>query len=92
MFEPSEDVVTFIADYMNEAHGEAVREIAAGHGFHADVVEIAGMSSAGMTVRGRTGEGDWVTAIIAWPAPLQRREDIRRHLQQMQDDARFSQY
>lgn len=90
MFEPSGDVVALIAEYMNESHGEALREIAVAHNFRANTVEIATMSSTQLTLRGRTGDGQWSYALIAWPAPLRRREDIRRYLQQMQDDARFN--
>ncbi|WP_194396393.1 DUF2470 domain-containing protein [Microbacterium atlanticum] len=89
MFEPPDDVVAFIADYMNETHQDALAEIAVAHGASARSARIVGMSGAVLTLAVIDAGGARQDVDIPWPAPLSAREDIRRHLQEMQEEARF---
>ena len=79
MYEPPDDVVIFISSYMNDNHGDALTQIAQAHGVESDVVTITGMTGAELLMRAETG-GEHTDVAIAWPAPLQRREDIRIYL------------
>lgn len=91
-YEPDDEVVDFISTYMNEAHSEALQVMASAYGVKAERVEIASMTAIALILRALDDDGIWQTTAITWPAPLRRREDIRTHLQQMQDDAWFSQW
>lgn len=89
MYHPTEDAVGFIASYMNENQADALDDIARAHGFAATGAKIVDLTTTELVLRASDGP-DAATARIAWPAPLTRREDIRAHLLEMQDAARWS--
>jgi CheY-specific phosphatase CheX len=86
VYQPTKDAVDFIASYMNENQADALTDIARAHGFAAEKAEIVNITATELTLRiAEAGE----TASIAWPAPLERREDIRSYLLEMQESARW---
>lgn len=89
MFTPTKEIVEFIASYMNESHQEALIEIARAAGFEITEAAIVDLTAEALILEGFSGS-EKIQASIAWPSPLQQREDVRRYLQQMQEDARFA--
>lgn len=88
-YQPPDDVVEFIAGYMNETHPQALVEIARADGLDADAVEIVAMTSTDLLLRVRVGDSAWRPAAIAWPTPLGSRPDIRLNLERMETAARY---
>lgn len=88
MYSPDRDTVTFIANYMNENHQGLLVEIAVANGFGCDCAAIYDLTSQEL-ILDCIKDGEAFKAPIRWPAQLQTREDVRRFLQMMQDDARF---
>lgn len=86
MYHPTRDAVDFIASYMNENQSGALTDIARAYGFATEKAEIVDISTTDLTLQvSDAGE----KAVIAWPAPLTRREDIRSYLLEMQESARW---
>jgi Protein of unknown function (DUF2470) len=91
MYNPPSEVVEFIAAYMNDTHADVLVDIATAHAHAADSAKIVDLTSTAMVLE-LGFAGTLTSAEIPWPQPLQRREDIRAHLQQLQDDARLSSF
>jgi tRNA A37 threonylcarbamoyladenosine synthetase subunit TsaC/SUA5/YrdC len=89
VYNPTEDVVGIIASYMNENQAEALDDIAGAHGFTTANAKIIDLTNTELVLR-VSDAADADTARITWPAPLTRREDIRSHLLEMQEAARWS--
>ena len=89
MFNPTKEIVEFIAAYMNETHQEALVEIARAAGYELSNATIVDLTAEALILEGQAGS-EIIQAKVNWPSPLQQRDDIRRFLQQMQEDARYA--
>lgn len=89
MYQPTEEAVEFIATYMNENQADALVDIARAAGARdTEQAEVDTMTAEHLVLRvSATGVSREIE--VPWPAPLQRREDIRAYLLELQEDARL---
>lgn len=92
MYQPTEDVVSFITTYMNENQVEALLAIARHHDTGVESARLTTLDGVGFTleVSSAAGEDAERRITIDWPAPLRHREDVRAHLANLQNEARLT--
>lgn len=89
MYTPEQNVETFIVDYMNASQAEALLEIARIEHPAAEAARLVGITGQYFELS-LTHDGVETHWAIGWPSPLTRREDIREHLQTLEQEARFT--
>jgi Protein of unknown function (DUF2470) len=88
VYRPTPEVVEFIATYMNENQADALVDIARAHGLSADRARVKDLTETAMVLSLAAADREQ-DAEVPWPRPLQRREDVRMFLLEMQEDARL---
>lgn len=87
MYQPGEEVVASIRDYMNTSQPEALLEIARQRDADCESARMVSLDADGFTLEVSGGVSGQVSQRIQWSAPLRHREDIRAHLTALQNAA-----